>query len=80
MEYKIKYITIIIILFIIWGSLAFFMIRYAEEIKEDPCSICARRMEGDVICSIKSGDSIIFYNSGGELESKTNLSDIYKGK
>lgn len=49
---KNKLFVVLIAMGIIWGSLLFYYVKYAEEISNDPCSICAARMNEDVFCTI----------------------------
>lgn len=54
-----KYIILIIIMIIIWGSLFWYMINYGESVKKHPCNVCADKMGKDVIC-YNGFDSITF--------------------
>lgn len=61
-----KLTAVIIVMIIIWGSLFWYFITYAESIVDNPCSICAARMGDDVHCTTKDSllSSIIFYKNG----------------
>lgn len=49
---KNKLFVVLIVMSIIWGSLLFYYVKYAEEISNDPCSVCAARMGEEVFCTV----------------------------
>ena len=50
-------------LLIIWGTFFFFVYRYAEVLKKNPCSVCAENMGSEVSCTTR-GITRIFYENG----------------
>lgn len=51
MEYK-KLLVLGIILLILWASFLWFVVGYAEDLREHPCDMCADRMGEEVTCYI----------------------------
>lgn len=61
-----KWIAIIIILVLIWGSFAWYFVSYGREVRKDPCLVCSERMGKEVVCTtgtIKQSQ-MIFYPNG----------------
>ena len=61
----------IVVIFVI---LILFMKSYADVLKKDPCSICASRMKGDILCTITSSGgsaSRLFLINGTIIDSET---------
>lgn len=72
MRWKMFWIAVILIM-IIWGSLFFYIVKYGEDVKRDPCSVCAERI-GDKVTCVYGTSTIAFYPSGKiEDESGENL-------
>lgn len=51
--YLLKAFTVLVLfaMFLIFMS---FISKYGDELKKDPCSVCAARMKGNVYCTITS--------------------------
>lgn len=67
MDYK-KLIIVAVVLIIIWGSLLYYMISYGEEVRNHPCSVCAKNMGEDVLCSSKIGQDFVTFSPNKENE------------
>ena len=63
-----KLLIIAIALLILWGSFCFLVVNYAEDLRQDPCSICAKRMGEDIYCSTILGGRIVYEKEGGIKE------------
>jgi len=75
-----RFWIVIFIVLILWGSLFWFMIKYGESVRRDPCSICAERHGELVVCSTVGGEIYNrFYLPTGEItdnfDTSTNLSE-----
>ena len=73
MEFKVdykKFIVIIIIILLVWISFIAFLINYAKELKDHPCSMCAEKIGQDVIC----------YSQGNAMEFGENGSIFLRNK
>jgi len=61
-----KFVVILIVMVLIWGSLLWYFITYAQAINVDPCSSCAKQMGDKVFCT--TGDTVVlektFYENG----------------
>jgi hypothetical protein len=62
---KNKFIVILFVMLIIWSSIFLLFYLKTDEITKDPCSICAERLNENVIC----------YSSGFRVFSKTFYTD-----
>lgn len=49
-----KLIIIVIALLIIWGSLIYVGVNYAEELRNHPCQVCANKMGEEINCITKT--------------------------
>ena len=54
-----RFYIIMITLILMWSLLMGFFYIKAEEVTKDPCSICAHRLNEDVVCSIGDGMRIV---------------------
>lgn len=63
-----KFITIVVTLIIIWGSLLAFLWTEAASIRKHPCSICAEKAGSEVSCMVNNNflnpDPTVFYGNG----------------
>ncbi|KKK87092.1 hypothetical protein LCGC14_2756680 [marine sediment metagenome] len=59
-----RFYTIMIVLILMWlGMIAFFWLK-ADEVTKNPCSVCAKKLDSEIVCSIRGGGMIrerIFY-------------------
>lgn len=60
---KLIFIITIIGLILIWGTFLWYLYSYGEEVRRDPCSVCAKRIGEDVTCTT-SGISRVYYDNG----------------
>jgi len=58
-----KIIVITIILLLMWAVMIYLFVNYGKEVRQHPCSVCARKMGDDVICTT-TGASKVFYENG----------------
>jgi hypothetical protein len=76
-----KFIIAIIVILIMWSSVLFMVYKYGEDIKNDPCKVCAKRMGKNVQCTQLSTDSFkipatrVFYPNGSVYEPGAELHD-----
>ena len=49
-----EFVIVVIVMILIWSSLLFYFIHYAEEVKNNPCSICANKSGTNVYCTTNS--------------------------
>jgi len=61
-----KFLIIILVLIVIWGSTFYFISSYAEELRNHPCSLCAKKIGEDVSCSVLGATKIFLTN--GSIE------------
>jgi len=54
---------VVVIVLLMWFTLFWFILNYGNEVKKDPCSVCAEKMKGDIICSMR-GAVRIYYKNG----------------
>ena len=70
-----RMVTAIIVMALIWGSLLLVLVRYGEEIRTDPCSVCAELHGEKVIC--RTGDFIsverVYYPNGTIYDSSDDI-------
>lgn len=52
-------IIVIAVIVGMWLIFLGFLIRYGEYVRNDPCSVCAKRMQGDVTCSLTSAGGTV---------------------
>ena len=55
MEITKKSWIIIFIILLIWISFLIWLVSYGEEVKNDPCGMCAKRMGEEVTCAVGLG-------------------------
>jgi len=46
-----KLIIIMLIILIIWASVFYLFINYAQELREHPCQVCADKMGEEITCT-----------------------------
>lgn len=72
-----RFIVIAIILILMWLGLMLFFYLKADEVTKNPCQICAKQMNTDVMCSAKIGDKFIIFHPNYTMEdqdyARTNL-------
>jgi len=75
------FLIVAIIIVTIWGSLFYYMIQYGDDVKKDPCSVCAKRMGEKVTCVVGDIDpqTRIYYPSGEIEDESTGSLQHYKG-
>ncbi len=61
-----KFIIVVVVLILIWGSFFIYFIKYGNEVRNDPCSVCAKKMGEEVSCTA-SGILRVYYPDG-EIE------------
>ena len=66
-----RFYIILITLIIMWLILIIFFYLKADEVTKDPCSICAKRLNENIICSLPSGAKIIQRTYYPNFEIKT---------
>ena len=64
--------VVAIALLLIWGSLLWFFVEYAHEVKTDPCTVCSEKHGEQVFCSVIGMESHhrIYYPNGSIRENK----------
>ena len=62
MDWK-KLLIVAITLLIIWGCFFWYLVNYGNEVRDHPCSMCAKKVGADVSCQT-SGITRIFYPNG----------------
>lgn len=55
-----------IVILLIWFGVIWYAANYAEYVKKDPCSVCAKKMGTDVVCTtgITEVSQRIYYVNG----------------
>jgi len=63
---------------IIWGTLFIFWIKYGESVSRDPCSICAEKMKGDIVCTTTNANRIYYKNGSivDTIENRIPIKDL----
>ncbi|GAG26939.1 unnamed protein product [marine sediment metagenome] len=63
-----RFLTMIIVLLIMWSGFFVFFYLKADEVTRDPCSICAEYMGDNVICTTSDYIPIhkVYYPNGSE--------------
>jgi len=65
-------IVVVLFLLIVWGTLGWFVIEYGEVLQQHPCSICARKIGGDVVCTTQ-GVFRTYLPNGSYYDIKTKM-------
>ena len=71
-----KFITVAVVLLIIWGSLLIFFLNYATELRADPCAICSEKMGENILCTVKDTTNPIsrtYYVNGSTSQTKPKV-------
>jgi|SRR3990172_5487344 len=75
---KNRFMVIVFVMLIIWGSILIFLAIKTEEITKDPCSICSKRLGADIICYQTKGISERRrYYENGSIEDFAPLNSLY---
>jgi len=51
---KYQFPIVVIVVVIMWTLTLFWLFQYGEELVQNPCSICAKEMGEDVMCSTQT--------------------------
>lgn len=81
MNKYIRWLIPIICLMIIWFSIWYLLYLKADEITKDPCSICAKRMGKDVLCTQLTKGNLIpaqryYFTNGSIYEPGVSYKDV----
>ena len=70
-------IIVVVFLLIVWGTLGYFAYRYAEVLKQHPCSVCAAKIGNDVVCTTTGKVRTYFLNGSFEdVFTRVNVRDL----
>lgn len=61
-----RYIIVVIVLLIVWVGTFYIITNYAEELRNHPCTSCAKKIGDDVMCY--SGNNKMIFTKEGVVE------------
>lgn len=64
-----NFLIVVIVLIAIWMSFFIYLVKYGEEVRTDPCSLCSKRMGEKIFCTTGGIEpQTRTYYPGGEIE------------
>ena len=69
-----KFVLLIIVIFllVVWGSMFWFMVKYARDLRQHPCQFCAKRIGSEVSCTT-AGVMRTYFPNGSYQDIRTNI-------